>query len=282
MSDNNTNRAVLVDPNTLFNPNELILEKIRSVEEYDPETMELKARYNHIKDPSLQTKADELTVTDAMGTRIATFYNAQEGTFGFTNALFSLDLVASQFGTEKQVGHVANKILDPVSEILTIDETTHTATLKYVPYGAKGAEIRTVRVINYNNTFGKTYVVSSSGPTDNNFTLDAAKKTITFPESATGRVFVSYVSEKENIVKVSKKTDALPKVVTLWIHAIFHDPCNTNIVYKGTIVCHRAQIDPTSVEIGLTPDGGHAANYILQKPYCDEDAKLFDIIVSKD
>ena len=64
--------------------------------------------------------------------------------------------------------------------------------------------------------------------------------------------------------------------------SIFHDPCNTNIVYSGTIVCPRAQIDPTSVEIGLTPDGGHAASYILQKPYCDENARLFDIIVSKD
>lgn len=265
----------------LFNPNELVLERIRAVEEYDPETMELMGRYTQIKDPSLSTKADELTVTDAMGARIATFYNAQEGTFSFTNALFSLDLAASQFGSLKEVGSNQNKILDPVTETVTIGED-HTATLKYVPAGTKGAEIKTVKIINANNTFGKTYTITSSSPTDDKFTLSASEKKLTFPEGTTGRVFVSYVTEKENIVKVSKRTDGVPAVRTLWIHAIFHEPCDTNVVYSGTIVCHRAQIDPTSVELGLTPDGGHAASYILQKPYCDEDAKLFDIIVSKD
>ena len=35
-----------------FNPNELILEKIRSVEEYDPATNELTGRYTQIEDPS--------------------------------------------------------------------------------------------------------------------------------------------------------------------------------------------------------------------------------------
>lgn len=265
----------------MFNPNELVLEKIRAVEEYDPETMELYGRYTQVKDPSLNTKADEITVTDAIGARIATFYNAQEGTFSFTNALFSLDLAASQFGSEKELGSTDNKILDPVSEQITISGD-HTVTLKYVPYGTKGAEITSVKIINSNNTFGKTYVISSTGPDEGKFTLDATEKKITLPEDATGKVFVNYYTEKENIVRVSKSTDGVPKVRTLWIHAIFHDPCNTNIVYEGTIVCPRAQIDPTSVEVSLTPDGGHAASYILQKPYCDDESKLFDIIVSQD
>ena len=41
-----------------FNPNELVLERIRAVEEYDPDTHELLGRYTQIKDPSLSTKAD--------------------------------------------------------------------------------------------------------------------------------------------------------------------------------------------------------------------------------
>jgi len=44
----------------------------------------------------------------------------------------------------------------------------------------------------------------------------------------------------------------------------------------------RAQINPESVEVTLNPDGKHSAEYKLQKPYCDENAKLFDIIVSED
>ena len=78
-----------------FNPNELVLERIKTVEEYDISTNELLGRYTQIEEPSLQTSADGTDVTDAMGAKITTFYNAQSGTFGFSNSLFSLDLAAS-------------------------------------------------------------------------------------------------------------------------------------------------------------------------------------------
>ena len=103
-----------------FNPNELILEKIRAVEEYDPATMELTGRYTQVEDPSLKTSADGTDVTDAMGTPIQTFYQAQKGTFDFTNSLFSLDLAASQFGSTKAVASDTKKIKMPVSETIAI------------------------------------------------------------------------------------------------------------------------------------------------------------------
>lgn len=263
-----------------FNPNELVLEKIRAVEEYDPATSELTGRYTQIEDPSLQTSADGTQVTDAMGAEITTFYNAQTGTFSFTNSLFSLDLAASQFGSKKEVADENNKIIVPVSEIITID-ANHTAVLKYTPVGTTGAEVKYVKVINENNTFGEKYEVSATAG-DGKFTIDAATKTITLPDSVTGRVFVQYERESDVAVKVTKKTDGVPEVKTLLIHAIFHDPCNTNLIYAGVINVPRAQINPESVEINLTPDGKHSAEYKLQKPYCDENARLFDIIVSED
>ncbi len=264
----------------MFNPNELVLEKIRAVEEYDPATNELTGRYTQIESPSLKTSANGTTVTDAMGAEIVTFYQAQTGTFSFTNSLLSLDLAATQFGSSKEVADADNKLTIPVSETITIN-ADHTAVLKYVPVGTAGAEVKYAKVINENNTFGKTYKVSAAAG-DNVFTLDAAAKTLTFPDNVTGRVFVQYERESENAVKVTKKTDALPEVRSLLIHAIFHDPCNTNIVYAGIISVPRAQINPEAVELNLTPDGKHSAEYKLQKPYCDETAKLFDIIVSED
>lgn len=263
-----------------FNPNELVLEKIRAVEEYDPATSELTGRYTQIEDPSLQTSAEGNTVTDAMGAEIVTFYNAQTGTFSFSNSLFSLDLAASQFGSTKEIASDDNKIIVPVSETVTIG-SDGTVILKYVPVGTAGAEIKYVKVINENNTFGDTYEVSATAG-EGKFTLDSATKTITLPEGVTGRVFVRYDAESSKAVKVTKKTDGVPEVKSLLIHAIFHDPCNTNLVYAGVISVPRAQINPESVEVNLTPDGKHAAEYKLQKPYCDEDAKLFDIIVSED
>lgn len=263
-----------------FNPNELVLEKIRSVEEYDPATSELTGRYTQIEEPSLQTSAEGTPVTDAMGAEIATFYNAQTGTFSFTNSLFSLDLAASQFGSKKEIADTENKITVPVSQIIDIGNDG-SAVLKYVPIGLAGAEIKYAKVINENNTFGDNYEVSAT-PGEGKFVLNAETKTLTFPEGTSGRVFVQYNRETEKAVKISKKTDGVPEVKTLLIHAIFHDPCNINLVYAGVINVPRAQINPENVEINMTPDGKHPAEYKLQKPYCDETAKLFDIIVSED
>lgn len=263
-----------------FNPNELVLEKIRAVEEYDPATNELVGRYTQIEDPSLKTSADAQEVTDAMGSTVATFYKAQKGNFDFSNSFFSLDLAASQYGTEKILASDENKIIIPVSETITIG-SDHTVKLKYVPVGTAGAEVKYVKVINENNTFGDTYEVSATAG-EGKFTIDATTQTITLPEGVTGRVFVNYERETTKAAQVTKRTDNTPKVKTLLIHAIFHEICNTNIVYAGVIRCPRAQIDPSSTEINLSPDGKHAASYILQRDYCDEDGALFDILISED
>lgn len=263
-----------------FNPNELILEKIRAVEEYDPATNELTGRYTQIEEPSLKTSADATEVTDSMGATIQTFYNAQKGTFDFTNSLFSLDLAASQYGSDKVVATDDKKILMPVSEVITIG-ADHTAVLKYVPVGTAGAEVKYVKVINENNTFGETYEVAATAG-EGKFTIDAAAKTITLPEGVTGRVFVNYEKESSSAVQVVKKTDGVPEVKTLLIHAIFHDPCNQNLVYAGVIRCPRAQIDPSSTELSLKADGKHAASYVLNKEYCSDDSRLFDILISED
>lgn len=264
----------------MFNPNELVLERIRTVEEYDPATKELTGRYTQIESPSLKTSATGTTVTDAIGAEIVTFYQAQTGTFGFTNSLLSLDLAAAQFGSKKEVADAGNKIIVPVSETIEIG-ADHTAVLKYVPVGTAGEEVKFAKVINGSNTFGKTYKAGAAAG-DGVFALDAASKTLTFPEDVTGKVFVQYERESDAAVKISKKTDALPEVRSLLIHAIFHDPCNTNLVYAGVISVPRAQINPESIELTLTPDGKHSVEYKLQKPYCNPAARLFDIIVSED
>lgn len=264
----------------MFNPNELVLEKIRAVEEYDPATSELLGRYTQIESPSLKTSADAQTVTDAMGSTVATFYKAQKGNFDFSNSFFSLDLAASQYGSKKLVATDSQKITMPVSEVITIG-SDHTAVLKYTPVGTAGAEVKYVKVINDNNTFGETYEVSATAG-EGKFTINAATKTITLPEGVTGKVFVNYEKETSTAAQITKAADSTPMVKTLLIHAIFHDICNTNVVYAGIIRCPRAQIDPSSTEISLSPDGKHAASYILQKDYCDDNGTLFDIIISED
>ena len=263
-----------------FNPNELVIERVRAVEEYNPDTSEMLRRYTQIEDPSLKLTADGTDVTDAMGAPITTFYNAQSGTFDFSNSLFTLDGASSQFGSAKIIAGADSKITVPVSETITIG-ADHKVILKYKPVGTSKAEVKYVQIINKDNTFGKTYEVSAVAG-EGKFTIDAETKEITLPDEATGRVFVNYKRESEEAAMVTKTADSVPEVVSLLIHVIFHDPCNTNNVYAGVVSCPRAQIDPSSIELSLKSDGKHAMSYKLLREFCNEDGKLVDVFVSKD
>ena len=86
----------------------------------------------------------------------------------------------------------------PVSEVVDI-ASDHTVTLKYTPVGTVGAEIKYVKVINSDNTFGDTYEVSAT-PGDGKFIIDAANKKITMPDSVTGKVFVNYEKESNHFI----------------------------------------------------------------------------------
>lgn len=266
----------------MFNPNELLLEKIKSVEEYDIATDEIVGRYTLIEDPSLTLTTEGTEVTDAFGSVITTFYNSASGEFSFTNSLHSLDLMASQFGSKKKIATEDDKIITPVSETIAIG-SDGSVVLKYIPVGTEGSEVSYLRLLNDQNEFGDKYTVSTEASTESKtFTIDAASKKITMPEGVTGKVFVSYEKESDKAVMISKTTDGRPETKKLLIHAIFHDKCNENVVYYGVIVCYKAKIDPSSVELNLTSDGKHGATYTLAKDYCDEEGKLVDVIVYKD
>lgn len=264
---------------TKFNPNEVVFEKVRYIEEFDPSTMQLLSRLTNLKDPSLNFSTDGTSVTDAQGAEIVTFYNAATGTFGYTNAIHSFDLLAEQFCSDKKVADSSNKIVAPVSEVLEI--SANKVVLKYVPVGTTGAEIKYVQLINDENEFGETLQVSATAA-DGFFSIDAATKTLTFKAGLSGRVIVDYEAEMEEAVSMEKTTDSMPPVRTLRLHCYFRNKCDANIKYIGVIQFPRAQIDISSVDVGLTPDGGHSVSYKLQKPYCDENGKLAQVFVYKD
>lgn len=264
---------------TTFNPNEVVFEKIRYIEEFDPSTMQLLSRLTNVKDPSLNFTSDGTQVTDATGAEIVTFFNSAQGTLSYTNAIHSFDLLAEQFSSEKIVASSTNKIQVPVSEVLEI--VGNKVTLKYVPVGTKGAEIKYVQLVNDENEFGETLEVSAS-VAEGKFTVEATTKTLTFNAGTSGRVIVDYEAEMSEAVSLAKTTDSMPPIRTLHVHCYFRNKCDSNIKYIGVLRFARAQVDVSSVDVSLTPDGGHGVTYKLQKPYCDETGKLCEVFVYKD
>ncbi len=262
-----------------FNPNEVVFEKIRYIEEFDPTTRQLLSRLTNVKEPTLNFSSEGTPVTDAQGAEIVTFYNAAQGTLSYTNAIHSFDLLAEQFSSEKIIASDEKKIVAPVSEVLEI--VGNKVTLKYVPVGTTGAEIKYVQIINEDNEFGETLEVSAA-IADGKFTIDAANKTLTFNAGTSGRVIVDYEAEMAEAISLAKTTDSMPPVRTLHVHCYFRNKCDSNIKYIGVITFPRAQIDISSVDVSLTPDGGHGVTYKLQKPYCEESGRLCSIYVYKD
>ncbi len=262
-----------------FNPNEVVFEKIRYIETFDPTTKQLISRLTNVKEPTLNFTSEGTQVTDAQGAEIVTFYNAAQGTLSYTNAIHSFDLLAEQFSSDKNVASEDKKIVAPVSEILEIADSK--VTLKYVPVGTAGAEIKYVQLINDENEFGETLEVSAT-IAEGKFTINAEDRTLTFHSGTTGRVIVDYEAEMSEAISLTKTTDSMPPVRTLHVHCYFRNKCDNNIKYIGVISFPRAQIDISSVDVGLTPDGGHAVSYKLQKPYCDETGQLCSVFVYKD
>jgi hypothetical protein len=188
-------------------------------------------------------------------------------------------LLAEQFSSDKNIASEEKKIVVPVSEVLEI--VGNKVTLRYVPVGTTGAEIKYVQLVNDENEFGETLEVSAAAA-EGKFTIDAATKTLTFNAGTAGKVIVDYEAAMADAISLAKTTDSMPPVRTLHVHCYFRNKCDSNIKYIGVIEFPRAQIDISSVDVSLTPDGGHAVTYKLQKPYCDEAGKLCEVFVYKD
>lgn len=256
-----------------FNPNELILERIKSIIFNSLQDGRVIGRLTQIEDPSLTTSAEGEDVVDAIGSVITTIYKAKTGEFSASNSLFSLDLAAMQFGAEKVVADETNKIVQYCEEMLTISDKK--ATLSHTP--VEGS-IKYVYTFN-NGDLGDVLTLDATAASGK---FSISDKEITFDEGVTGRAYVEYSYETSKAVSITNNTEKFPESVGCKMFTKFRDKCNDNLIYYGTIIAQKAKIDPSSVELALNSTGKHAFTMKLMKDYCSEDADLFSIIVSED
>lgn len=253
-----------------FNPNELILDRVRQLTAHDLETGEILFRLTQLEDPTLSTSAEGEEVTDAVGALITTMYRAKQATFSATNSLLSLDLAAAQYGSKKEA--MAENDVDYAYEILNVSNGTVTLSNTPVEDG-----VGFVYILDGNNIV-KSYPVKTEASEDE-ASIDGS--VITMPTGVTtGKVYVEYNFKNTNAVKIVNSAENFPTAVSVVIHAIFRDVCNENKVYAGKIICHKAKLNPESIEMTLTSTGKHPFEFRMLKDYCSEDAELFTIIVS--
>lgn len=256
-----------------MNINELVLEKINNISLRDIANHSLAVRLTNVKDGSLTTTAENTAVTDAVGATIMTLWNAVAANLSGTNALFSTDLYAAQSGSEKEVASSSTKITTSTYEVL--EATANKLVLAKTPVKDSIKEICLLQ----NGGIAKKLTLASGTADANTFTI--ADKTITLAADTTGTFYVEYDYESEKAVKVTKSADKFPGVYEARIYVTMRDACNKNDIYTGVIIAKRAEIDPSSIEIGLNAEGGHPFQLNFNKEYCDPKGDLFSIIVDE-
>ena len=254
-----------------INVNELILDKVRGFILTDLEDGSVITRVTKPEDPKLTSSADGEEITDAVGALITKLFRAKKGRFETTNSLHSMDLLAQQYGTEKEVASTDNKIVAPCEETLTVEGGK--ITLSHTPSN----DIKYIYKLERGTLATKYTLGTSVSATE--FTVDG--NTITVPTDVTGKIYVEYEYESESAVRVVNNTEKFPKAVGVKIFAIFRDQCNENIKYAGAVVAKKGKIDPSSVDTTLTATGKHGLAIDFMKDYCDDDADLFSVIVAE-
>ena len=255
-----------------FNPNEMLIDRVRYVTAHDIKTSEQLFMLSELEEASLNTTAEGEDVTDAVGALITTIYRSKQAEFTATNSLFSLNLAAAQFGAKKEVAAEGATITDYTYEMKEI-EADGTVTLKHTPVADSVKYIYAVE----NGVASTSYKVGAA-VSDTEFTIDDTGK-ITVPTGLTGKIFVEYQYESTNAVRVINKASEFPQVCSAIIYVIFKDVCTEELI-SGKIICRKCKLDPSSVELALTSTGKHPFTFKIQKDFCASEDELFEIIVS--
>lgn len=254
-----------------INVNELILDKVRSLIFTDLEDGSVIGRLTKLEDPSLQTAAEAEEITDAQGALITKLFRAKTGRFEATNSLFSMDLLAQQYGTDKEVASESAKINVPCEETLEIEDGK--ITLSHTPVG----DIKYIYKLENNALATKYNLGTAASATE--FVVEGT--TITTPTDVTGKIWVEYEYEATDAVKVVNDADKFPTSVGVKVFALFRDPCNDNIKYAGSIIAKKGKIDPSSIDTALTATGKHSFAIDFMKDYCSDDENLFNVVIAQ-
>lgn len=256
----------------MFNKNELILDRVRSLSYNDLETRQMLFRLTSLEDSSLSCTAEGEEITDAIGSLITTLYRAKKASFSATNSLFSFTLLGEQYGATKEVATEDKAILDRTYDILNVAEgkitlsQTPKGDIKYI-YGMAEGEVATV------------YEVGVTATT--NFSI--VGKEITVPTDAKEtKFYVEYDFENNNAMKITNRASEFPRAGYVVIYAYFKDKCNENKRYSGKIICPKAKLNPSQIDTALTSTGKHPFELTMMKDYCDENDELFTVIISQE
>ena len=184
---------------------------------------------NQMQNVSLNCASESTDAVDALGTPIATFYRAKSAEFSAENAIFDMNLMATQLGTTKKVASSTAKITAPAMESFTYG--TGSYELKHTPKTAPSE----IYVLNGDSTFGKKFVKGTAA-SEKEFAI--TNKTLSLPTglNAGDELFVMYDYETEKAVEVVNSATQFPVGCKFVMEVLGCDVCDqTNLIHAYVI-----------------------------------------------
>lgn len=234
---------------------------------------------NQITNPSLSCTSESTDAVDALNVPIATFYRAKTAEFSAENALFDMNLLATQAGTTKKVAGAATKIEAPCFQTIDITEAT-AYTLNHAPKATPK-----VYVLNGDGTLGAKVEIATAAA-DKKIVVDGKAVTIVAGETgykAGEQLFFMYDYEADGTegngaVEVANTATNFPVGCKFIMEILGADVCDqTNLIY-AYLVFPNAKLSP-DFDWTIATDSTHPFSMRAMQEYCDKQKRLFSIII---
>lgn len=187
---------------------------------------------------SLNCASESTDAVDALGTPIATFYRAKSAEFSAENAIFDMNLMATQLGTAKKVAATDSKITAPAMESFTYG-VGGTYELKHTPKTVPNE----IYVLNGDSTFGKKFTKNTAASATQ-FAITG--KTLSLPTGlkATDELFVMYDYETENAVEVVNSATQFPVGCKFVMEILGCDVCDQTTLVHAYVIFNNFKLSP--------------------------------------
>ena len=230
---------------------------------------------NQIQNASLNCASESTDAVDALGTPIATFFRSKSAEFSAENALFDMNLMATQLGTSKKVATAAKKITVPAMETFTVAEGGK-YELKHSPKAAPTE----IYALNGDSTFGTKYTKNTSASATE---FSIADKTVSLPTGITAGtdMFVMYEYETENAVEVVNSATEFPVGCKFVMEVLGCDVCDQTTLIHAYVIFNNFKLSP-DFDWSIATDSTHPFSGKAQQDYCDKEKRLFSIVISEE
>ena len=221
---------------------------------------------NQMQNVSLNCASESTDAVDALGTPIATFYRAKSAEFSAENAIFDMNLMATQLGTTKKIASTTAKITAPAMESFAYGEGSH--TLKHTPKAAPNE----IYMLNGDSTFGKKF---TKGDAASETAFAITSNTLALPTGlkADDELFIMYDYETENAVEVVNSATEFPVGCKFIMEVLGCDVCDQTTLVHAYIIFNNFKLSP-DFDWSIATDGAHPFSGKAQQAYCDKEKRL--------